>query len=113
MFDKDLEFWTNDGDNWKHKWGLHHHGATNAAVCLLARNAKGTALGPKRPSWLAEEADDTPDTGIVKARLWSPRIPSKTGMKCLTLAYKISLRDRQPVPAGHGASLSLLQRQEG
>ncbi|VDN20665.1 unnamed protein product [Dibothriocephalus latus] len=110
-FEKSTCGWTNDGNNWQRHWRIHRElsDLENAAV-------DADSL------WISNPETESPYDNVsggdaidIQARLWSPTVPSKLGLRCLTLAYSIKLggvapgingRDRLP-------SLALLQRQEG
>lgn len=96
--------WVNDAANWNQKWQLNGAGA----VCLTNTPPQEEADGVDDMPWLSlgqNKQKQEKQPGDVKARLWSPPIPSAVGMRCLTMTFLIDA----PTESG----LSLLQRQEG
>ncbi len=108
-FDKGLSGWTNDANNWNLKWIVE----PPQPLCLYGRPAPQTVNEEAAP-WLIEEEPEVqlPIQSAIQAKLWSPKILARIGMRCLTIKYRISLGDNDDGTHG-GASLSLLQRQEG
>ncbi|VDL99457.1 unnamed protein product [Schistocephalus solidus] len=118
-FDEDMGDWTNDGNNWRQRWTrlnlTSHRGYTSPSICLQA-----AVPSKKRTPWLSEIANNedatSSSTGPVTARLWSPLIPARLGMRCLGLQYSIRLAkvSSTMVPVSKTVpTLSLLHRQEG
>ncbi len=65
--------WTNDNNNWEHKWTLSH--SVDPALCLSKVDVKKKS----KSSWLAYdvEAEVKKQAGVfedAKARLWSPKV---------------------------------------
>ncbi len=89
-FDRDLGGWNNDNNNWKQKWTLEHE---QGALCLLARApSESVAIEAPVPWLTVEEKDEAELTNSnIQSRLWSPKVPTKVGMQCLTLAFKMSV----------------------
>lgn len=108
-FDKQLDGWVNDLNNWDHRWSIEKAAPGNGILCL-----SGTLPTREKPS----EVDDPfavklPVTAAspaseITARLWSRKIPAQLSIKCLTLVYKIA-GTKSTAPS----SLKMLQRQEG
>ncbi|KAL7060578.1 hypothetical protein AAHC03_010245 [Spirometra sp. Aus1] len=132
-FDKNTCGWKNDANNWQRHWRIRRElpGSENVGhlpvLCLSASQLDQSAKkededSDAESSWVSDpdaesRSDDVSGDGTVdiQARLWSPTVRSTLGLRCLTLAYSVTLgsvvsgsssRDRLP-------SLALLQRQEG
>lgn len=115
-----MGYWTNDLNNWQQRWSITDEDIASPAVCLLA---KSHSLGPVPEgdkdgefAWLNGNVEEVvPNRPVdIQARLWSPKLPAKIGMKCLTLIYSLHLGEgEQRVENFTLASLSILQRQEG
>ncbi len=108
--------WKNDPNNWEYKWASIP--GADPAMCL-ARADLATEKSDAE-EWLAfeDEADKrvTTDAKDVQVKLWSPKIPSKAGLRCITIAYYISLGPKDPLVKSENSSLgslAMLQRQEG
>nr|VZI31701.1 unnamed protein product [Spirometra erinaceieuropaei] len=114
--------WMNDMNNWRQRWSLQNvsmpSGPPSASVCLQAA-LQTPVLAKKRTPWLSEmesNEDEVASTSVIQARLWSPKIPARLGMRCLTLQYAFHMgaaSDDVSVDTASSASLSLMQRQEG
>ncbi|KAL7060577.1 hypothetical protein AAHC03_010246 [Spirometra sp. Aus1] len=106
--------WTNDGNNWRQRW-TRLDLTTSPSICLQA-----AVPSKKRTPWLSEIASNegmtSSTTGPITARLWSPVIPARLGMRCLSLQYSMKLGKESSltIPVSQTApTLSLLHRQEG
>ncbi len=105
-FDKDLGSWANDANNWNQKWVVEQLPNGGGAACLLGKSTAPVIEEDNLEPWAAEESPNRQvESADIKALLWSRKIPSTVGMKCLALTYKLT-----PV---EGITLALLQRQEG
>lgn len=103
-FSEDLEEWTNDGDNWSHKWKV----SSVRNQTLLCLQTKPTQ--PSRQSILLSRKKDAAKPNI-RARLLSPPIPSDLSLRCLVITYTFNLGPGLDIPKA--VTLSLLQRQRG
>ncbi|VDN36063.1 unnamed protein product, partial [Dibothriocephalus latus] len=83
-----MDDWTNDGNNWRQRWtrvNLTSHGGSS--ICL-----QPVVPSKKRTPWLSESANNEDATSVsITARLWSPVIPARLGMRCLGLQYSMRL----------------------
>lgn len=114
--------WSNDANNWQRKWEISNQISDSPAVCLMAEKLAGTAivdennedLLPWQTDMEIENSAAKNNPTVIESRLWSPKLPAKIGMKCLTLYYVIYMGEgRQTSQDLTHASLSLLQRQTG
>uniref|UniRef100_A0A5K3F0Q6 MAM domain-containing protein n=1 Tax=Mesocestoides corti TaxID=53468 RepID=A0A5K3F0Q6_MESCO len=110
-FHEDLADWNNDYNNWRRKWDVISIDGTSQhrSVCLLAKAPLQLESTKSKTPWLVTNSFDDPL--YIKARLWSPQIPVKLGMKCLTVFYTIVSGGGDE--SSFDANLTLLQRQEG
>ncbi|KAL5108766.1 hypothetical protein TcWFU_003737 [Taenia crassiceps] len=83
-FSEDLEDWTNDGDNWLHKWKV----SSVLNQTLLCLQTKPTQQS--RQSILLSRKKDVPKPNI-QARLLSPPVPSDLRLRCLAITYSFNL----------------------
>ncbi|VUZ53337.1 unnamed protein product [Hymenolepis diminuta] len=95
--------WANDASNWNQKWEI-----IDGAICL--KNIPAEPETEENIPWFAvepKEEDSTPRNS--KAPLWSPPIRKSTGMRCITMDYKVYVDSDEL----EGYSLTVLQQQDG
>lgn len=102
-FDESLDDWANDVTNWDLKWEL-----IDGSVCL-----QNVPFKPKTPSkrkpWVNSKAKEVKTAKVTKASFWSPPLSQDSGMRCLTMEYRIS----QGTETSQVFSLAMLQQQDG
>ncbi|KAM7535665.1 hypothetical protein Aperf_G00000093819 [Anoplocephala perfoliata] len=103
-FDDSLDDWVNDAANWDQKWEL-----IDGAVCLHNVPVKSKLSSRPKPwaNLISKNGEKTIKN--VKTSLWSPPIPQGSGMRCITMGYRMS----QGSKASQIYSLALLQQQDG
>ncbi len=107
-FDEGLADWSNDANNWGHKWV-----AVDKRLCLRAEAVRPPPVKDLSPWASSRRVKPVAAPTDVQARLWSGLIPSDVKMQCLTLAYMLTLGQAKAQANAKSALLSLLQRQEG
>lgn len=111
-FDKGMELWKHDLNNWGKKWTILPELKPSPALCLLTHS---TDIEPDQendsPFGEEESEKELSSSTDIKARLWSPKIRAKIGIRCLTLTYSIHLGEEESVDMQ--PTFALLQRREG
>ncbi|KAM3187276.1 hypothetical protein ACTXT7_002649 [Hymenolepis weldensis] len=102
-FDESLEDWANDVTNWDLKWEL-----IDGSVCLQNVPFKPKIPSKRRP-WVNSKAKKVKTAKVTKASFWSPPLPQDSGMRCLTMEYRIS----QGSEMSQIFSLAMLLQQDG
>ncbi|VDL60905.1 unnamed protein product [Hymenolepis diminuta] len=102
-FDESLDDWANDVTNWDLKWEL-----IDGSVCLQNVPFK-PKISSKRKPWVNSKAKEVKTAKVTKASFWSPPLSQDSGIRCLTMEYRIS----QGTETSQISSLAMLQQQEG